>query len=204
MNNQETKYKNKYRISSTRLQSWDYSANGYYFITICTKDRQNFFGKIENETVILNESGKTAERFWLEIPQHFMNIRLDEYVIMPNHVHGILIIDNGMEIGSTPPVETRQCLVSTNVAHNELTKNGDNNNPGKKRFQNQGKNTISSIIGSYKSICTKTINKIQNDVFFGWQERFHDQIIRDENDLNNIREYIMYNPVKWETDEYYD
>lgn len=168
-------YKNKYNLESTRLQNWDYSWSGYYFITICTKEKKHFFGTVEAGKIILNEMGKIAEKFWLEIPAHFSNVTLDKFVIMPNHMHGILIID----------------------------KNKDNNiNIGINRFQNQGKNSISSIIGSYKSICTKNINKTQNEVFFAWQTRFHDHIIRDKKALDNIRKYIENNPLNWENDSY--
>lgn len=221
------KYKNKYRIDSTRLKNWDYSWNGHYFITICTKDRQTFFGNIENGIMILNDIGKIAEKFWLEIPEHFDNVILDEFVIMPDHVHGILIIDNQSadtrqdksdttaDTRQSTPVDTRQCLVS-NISDKKIsdnnqtrhclvsdknneTQNNDVINIAKKRFQNQGKKTISAMIGSYKSICTKTINKTQNEIFFAWQSRFYDRIIRNETELNNVRKYIIENPMKkWE------
>ena len=87
------KFQNKYRIESTRLKNWDYGRNAAYFITICTGDRQYFFGKIINDNMILNKSGSIAHRLWMDIPKHFPYIILDEFVVMPNHVHGILIID---------------------------------------------------------------------------------------------------------------
>jgi REP element-mobilizing transposase RayT len=108
---------------------------------------------------------------------------------MPNHVHGVLVIDK--KIKYIPLVETRQCLVSTNC------------DTKVNRFQNQGKQTISSIIGSFKSICTKKINKIQNQTFFGWQPRFYDHIIRNEKSLNAIRQYIRDNPINWCEDKLY-
>ncbi len=83
-------YRNKYRIDSTRLKGWDYSSPGYYFITICTKDRECFFGEIIKEKMYLSEIGEIAHRYWAEIPNHFNNVVLDEFVIMPNHVHGII------------------------------------------------------------------------------------------------------------------
>ena len=87
------KFQGKYRIASARLQSWDYGANGAYFITICTKNRKHFFGEIENHQMILNDIGKLAEKYWIEIPSHFPFIELGNFVVMPNHTHGILIID---------------------------------------------------------------------------------------------------------------
>ena len=96
-NAMQNKFQNKYRISSIRLQSWDYSKNGAYFITICTKNRQHFFGKIENDIMQLSEIGKLAEQYWLEIPNHFPFIELGNFIVMPNHFHGLLIINNSVE-----------------------------------------------------------------------------------------------------------
>ena len=76
-----------------RLKYYDYSQVGWYFVTVCTQNRYHHFGKIKNEKMILNEIGKIAEKYWIEIPKHFPNIELDEYIIMPNHIHGIIIID---------------------------------------------------------------------------------------------------------------
>jgi len=91
------KFKNKYRISSTRLQSWDYRNKGAYFITICTANRNHFFGDVENGEMQLNEIGQLADKFWKEIPDHFPFVKLGNFVIMPDHTHGILIIDKPVE-----------------------------------------------------------------------------------------------------------
>ena len=88
------KFRNKYRIPTTRLQNWDYSSNGYYFVTVCTKDKKEFFGEIANNEMCFSEIGKIVQKYWLEIPNHFPFVMLDEYKIMPNHVHGIVIIKN--------------------------------------------------------------------------------------------------------------
>lgn len=87
------KYKNKYRIASTRLQTWDYGSNAAYFVTICTKNRQHFFGKIRNGKMQLSDIGRMAHKYWNEIPEHFPFVKLDAFVVMPNHVHGVIIID---------------------------------------------------------------------------------------------------------------
>jgi len=208
-------YKGKYRIPSTRLQMWDYSRDGWYFVTICVDDHQCFFGEIENEKMILNNIGKLAEKYWLEIPNHFVDVKLDYFVVMPNHVHGIIVIEKeNVDENNTPTIamnnepqkindrcishtKTRQCLVSTD--HVPADKN-INKNIGATRFQNQGKNTISSIVGSYKSICTKMINKLPNESLFVWQHRFYDEIIRNEIALKEIRQYIDENPLRWDID----
>lgn len=87
-------FKNKYRVESLRLKNWDYSSNGKYFITINTQNSKNYFGKIINKKVILNNIGKIAEKYWKEIPNKFQNAIIDEFIIMPNHIHGIIIINN--------------------------------------------------------------------------------------------------------------
>ena len=87
-------YKGKYRIESTRLKNWDYSRNGNYFITICTLNREHFFGEVINGRMVLSEVGRFAEMFWSEIPEHFPYSSLDAFVIMPNHIHGIVVIDH--------------------------------------------------------------------------------------------------------------
>lgn len=90
------KFKQKYTIKLARLQNYDYSQNGMYFVTICAKDRERFFGEIENGKMILSDTGKITQQFWQEIPKHFSFVNLDEYIVMPNHIHGILEIINGI------------------------------------------------------------------------------------------------------------
>ncbi len=190
----QNKFKNKYRIPSARLQTWDYSNNGAYFITICTQNREHFFGNIQNGIMQLSEIGKLAEQYWFEIPNHFPFVELGNFVVMPNHVHGILIINkiDNPTLSSTESVETRHCLVSTINLNTTI---------GSSRFQNQGKNTISSIVGSYKSIVTKTSRQTHPN--FGWQTRFHDHIIRNSKSFNIIQNYIFENPLKWKNDKFY-
>ena len=100
-----TLYKNKYRIESTRLPTYDYSSNGYYFVTICTHKKHCYFGKIINAKMQLSQVGKIAQKHWQEIPEHFDGVDIDEYVIMPNHVHGIIVINK--------PRRDVACYVST-------------------------------------------------------------------------------------------
>jgi putative transposase len=106
----QNKFQNKYRIPSSRLQTWDYGTNGAYFITICTQNREHFFGIVQNGTVQLSEIGKISERLWIEIPNQFPFIELGNFVVMPNHVHGILIINKIV----SPSVETR-FIASNNI-----------------------------------------------------------------------------------------
>lgn len=198
------KFQNKYRIASARHQHWDYGWNAAYFVTICTKAREHFFGEIINEVMELSEIGKLAEKFWLEIPKHFSFVELDAFVVMPNHVHGIILI-NKPDNDSVNPVETRHCgrdkacLVSTNPEPH-IPPSPDKT-IGQERFQNQGKNTLSSIIGSYKSVLTKFARQIHAD--FAWQTRFHDHIIRNHESHEQIKHYIFNNPQNWKDDTFY-
>lgn len=176
------KMKNKNR-RSPRLSKWDYSSSGKYFITICTDNSYHFFGNITNGIMHLSEIGKVVHKYWLEIPDHFLHVQLDEFVIMPNHLHGIIIIDN--------PVSADADFVRTGHALSLR-----HNKPRKPR--SPGKNTISAMAGSFKSAVSKWCK--ENKHSFGWQSRFHDHILRDINELQRIRDYIINNPANWDMD----
>ena len=113
-----TLFKNKYRIESARLKGWDYRNPGYYFVTICTRGRNHYFGKVEGEDVRLSAMGEIAAQCWAETPQHHAGIELDEWVIMPNHAHGIVVI-----VETLRSVETVHCTVSTvgTAAKNQMS-----------------------------------------------------------------------------------
>lgn len=199
-------FKNKYRIDSTRLVSWDYGWDAAYYITICTQKREHYFGDIVNKKMNLSRAGIIADICWNEIKNHAANIQLGEYIIMPNHIHGILILDGNKTVGeseanhdSNNPVETRHVLSLPDNA-----KQGENEfyPLSHKRFRNPGKNTISSIIGSYKSAVSKYTHRF--GIPFAWQARFYDRIIRDEDSLAQISDYIRNNPFNWELDTWFN
>jgi REP element-mobilizing transposase RayT len=220
------KFQNKYRIPSARLQSWDYGANGAYFITICTAHREHYFGEIVDipvetpklgvstvPTMQLNEIGKLAEQFWMEIPNHFPFIELGNFVVMPNHVHGILIIDkndNGLvdSVDSVDSVvETPNLGVSTEKPNANVNVNANTNADANKTNRTAAAsekwkpNTIGSIVNQYKRICTINARKIHAD--FEWQTRFYDHIIRDSAEFERIQNYIANNPLNWKDDKFY-
>ena len=176
-------YKGKYRIESTRLEEWDYSSSGYYFVTICTNNMECVLSRITDGKVVLTGIGNIAKRHWLEIPEHFKNVELDEFIIMPNHMHGIVIIENQHCRDAINGVSTDGGGITR--AHNPML----------------SENSLSKIIRWYKGRCTFEINKIQNTIHFAWQPRFYDHIIRNEKLLQKIREYIHNNPLKWDIDE---
>ncbi|NWF89291.1 MAG: transposase [Ignavibacteriaceae bacterium] len=166
---------------SIRLREYDYSEPNWYYVTICTYDRKNLFGDIKNSKMVLNDFGKFVNEEWLRTKELRKNIDLDEYVIMPNHFHGILIIERR---------DTARC-VPTSIND-------------KRKFGEMQPGSLSAIIRSFKSAVTKRINELKNvqgkEV---WQKGFYEHIIRNEHDLYNIRKYIGLNPFKWEIDEYY-
>jgi REP element-mobilizing transposase RayT len=177
-------FKNKFRIESARWQEWDYRNEGAYFITICTGQRICYFGECNNGKMDLTEAGGIAEENWTAIPDHFQHVSLGEYQVMPNHVHGIIIIND-------PPVETLQCNVSTggNEFMSEISpKSG----------------SVSAIIRSYKSACSKTIRQQYPKLNFQWQSRFHDRVIRNKKEYDRIENYIVQNPENWHRDKYFN
>lgn len=203
MNN---KFQNKYRIPSSRLKNWDYGKNGAYFITICTGNREHFFGEIvsinDENKMCYNEIGMLANEFWAEIPKHFPFVELGNYQVMPNHIHGILIIDKKNEVDDViyDVVETLQSVDVETLQCNVSTGNGIKNEQMAKISPKPG--TISTIMRSYKSVVTKNAHYIHAD--FDWQERFHDHIIRDSESFERIQNYIENNVANWKDDKFYN
>ncbi len=170
-----TLYKNTFRIESTRLKGYDYSQPGEYFITICTHNHECIFGILAEEEMKLSHIGMIAKNCWENIPNHFHNVELDEFIVMPNHIHGIIICENNIRRDAINRVSTGGITKTNNpmLSHNSL----------------------SNIIRQYKSRVSHEIHKTQPD--FAWQPRFYEHIIRDERDLQNTRDYIVNNPIKW-------
>lgn len=200
---------NKFRNGSLRLQWWDYGWDAAYFITICTKNRENYFGKIMNGKMQLSQVGVIADVLWHEIKNHAKNIELGEFVVMPNHIHGIIILEGNKPTwtmdSNDRPVGSRHALSPQSIPQQStdgLIDEPNTSEPektfGQKRFQNQGRNTISSIVGSYKSAVTKHANRLKLE--FGWQSLFYDHIIRDHQSFERISNYIKNNPGNWKDD----
>jgi len=178
-------YKNKYRIPSARLQSWDYRWCASYFITICTQKRLHCFGEIVDGEIQLSHIGILADVFWYEIINHTKNIILGEYVVMPNHVHGILNI-----VGSNNVVDPVEKTLHATSLRDERDE--------KMALISPKSDSISAIIRSYKSAITKHAHRLGYE--FAWQTRFHDHIIRSEKSYNQITEYVINNPQNWKND----
>jgi len=166
----------KHNRHSLRLQEYDYTREGAYFVTVCLKDRACLFGDISDGKMVLNDAGLTAEKCWKDIPAHFPHIELDEFVVMPNHVHGIIALHDGRGTACRAPTV--------------------------ERFGKSVTGSLPTIIRSFKSAVTKCYNASNNVLGYRiWQRNYYEHVIRDDASLNLIRQYIMDNPSRWAEDE---
>ncbi len=182
----------KHHRRSIRLRGYDYSQPGWYFVTIVTHKRQNIFGRVANGQMVLNDAGEIVKTEWLKTREIRGNIKLDAFVIMPNHIHGIIVIMDNFAGAycNTPPLHYR---------HTPLQQHRHAVTP----FQSPSK-TIGAIVRGFKSAATKQINQIRNTPGMPvWQRNYWDHIIRNERELNRIRNYIINNPKKWNDDRFF-
>ena len=197
------KYQTKFRIKSNRLTSWDYTTAWWYYVTINTFNHKEYFGKIKNGKMELNEIGKIAEEELLLTPKLREYVELDDYVIMPNHIHAIIIINESVNI-----VETCRGMSENhgNIINNRrdvaryISTNVDEQTENYYSKISPNPKSLSAIVRSYKSAFTKQIHKIGINNF-KWQSNFYDRIIRNETELFNIRKYIKQNPPKWDLEK---
>ena len=157
---------------SIRLPAFDYASPGAYFVTVCTYGRRRLFGEVAAGEMRLNPFGLVAEECWRAIPDHFGHVALDAFVVMPNHIHGIIVL-----------VEARHAA------------------PRQEFFGKPVAGSISTIVRSFKSAATRCINEMQGAPGAAiWQRNYYEHIIRDETDWSRIREYIQMNPARWQED----
>ena len=184
-----------------RLQGYNYCWDGLYFITICTKGRLAYFGQVVEGEMRLSAAGTIARDRWLQIPLHHPQVSLGEFVVMPNHVHGIIGIETPVKLRTPVTPASNVESAAENSSHsvkNQLMK-----------YLSPMSGSTSRIIGSYKSACSRQINQECNGQFrhfsepFAWQPRFHDRIIRNQQELKHIEDYIVSNPANWAADCFY-
>lgn len=194
---------------SIRLQGYDYSRAGAYFITICTQNRECLFGDIADGKIALNPFGEIATGQWRAIPDRFPDVGTDEFVVMPNHIHGIVIIDVGATLAVALPLAgdknttNESCPLTPDggVTGTVNRATGTNN-----RATARVAPTIGNIVGAYKSICYRECLAWINNHERGrrldrlWQRNYWEHVIRNEMELSHIREYIRNNPARWEGD----
>ncbi len=167
---------------SIRFKGYDYTQAGLYFITICCQNRACLFGEIENGKMMLNDAGAIANDCWLNIPNHFPNAILHEYVIMPNHVHGIIEL-----VGANHHSPKNVSVIGDNRAKNVSPLRS----PSK---------TVGSVVRGFKIGVTKWMRQ-NTDTFYIWQRNYWEHIIRDDKSHENISQYIINNPTKWNNDK---
>ncbi|KAA3646209.1 MAG: transposase [Chloroflexi bacterium] len=168
---------------SHRLPHYDYSQAGAYFVTVCAYNRVAILGEVIDESVKLSPIGEIVQNAWEEIPAHFETVELDEFVVMPNHMHGIIWIreDSSNRVGAQHAAPLQKT-------------DRPNVKPG----------SLGAIMRSFKAAATKRINALGPDACQRvWQRGYYDHVLRDDEDLHNHRKYILDNPPKWTLDEYY-
>jgi REP element-mobilizing transposase RayT len=162
---------------------------GAYFVTICTRDRECLFGQIVDEVMRLNDAGAIARRCWEEIPDHFPSVELDAFVIMPNHVHGITVIHRRGEASAIPP------HVSEEQPRSDAS-------PLQQRPNDTQPRSLSAIVQNFKSVSTRKMNAARGSPGTSvWQRGYYEHVVRNEDELKAIREYILGNPARWNEDE---
>ena len=184
---------NIHHRKSIRLKGYDYSQAGLYFITICTHNRQCLFGEIVHNEMVVNDFGHIADRHWEKLSERFQNFELDVFQIMPNHMHGIILLTNPVGAGFTPapidgatvPIDGPTVGATARVAP-----------------------TVGGIVGAYKSLVSNECLEIFKQKFPGdymgklWQRNYHEHIIRDEQSYHRIANYIINNPQNWKNDKF--
>jgi putative transposase len=163
---------------SIRLKGFNYTQPAAYFVTICTQERACFFGDVVDGEMQLNDAGHAVQASWNELPARFQSVVLDAFVVMPNHIHGIVIVG-------------AQFIAPTNAtpAPSDGTGQGAINRAP----------TLGEIVRTYKAASTRLIRRTVNPDF-AWQRNYYEHVIRNEESLNRIRQYILDNPARWAFD----
>ncbi len=190
---------------SLRLKGYDYAEDGAYFITICVQGRARLFGEIEQEKMRLNDAGRMIERWWLEVGRKFHNIKIDKYVIMPNHFHGIIIIVDHDQ--SIPDATAPGTMVGADLCVCPKTRGSPGAPIGAPQPPHQQPPTQKTNIAPWFKIMTTNeyIREVKRQGWPPfcarlWQRNYYEHIIRDESSLRRIQKYIQDNPARWAFD----
>ncbi|MBZ0201506.1 MAG: transposase [Ignavibacteria bacterium] len=180
-----------------RLKGFDYSSNNGYFVTICVHNHHHLFAEIKNEESVLSASGTMISKWWGELDDKFPEIVLDQFIIMPNHIHGIIFLFNEHLVG-----DDLRVVPENKPVPDDLRVVPDRIVPG--NSEKQTRISLSRVIQWFKTMTTNEyIRGVKENIYppfdkHLWQRSFYDRIIRNEKELENIRNYILYNPLKWE------
>jgi putative transposase len=163
---------NVHHRQSIRLKGYDYTQAGFYFVTLCAYERECLFSNVVKGEMVLNAFGKIVEDYWQALPHHFERVQLDAFVVMPNHLHGLILIDSEVKHSSSSS--------SSGTARDSL----------------------SAIIQNFKSVPTRKVNQEREvSGWHLWQRNYYEHIVRNEVDLRRIRKYVADNPLKWDLDQ---
>jgi putative transposase len=185
----------KHHRRSIRLKGYDYSSEGAYYVTIVTQGRECLFGEIINGEMYLNKYGEIVQKWWNEIPIHFSNVEIEAFVIMPNHVHGIIFITTERRGEVVSPHDNPNKNIQDAYVDG-INKQGGETPPLRKP-------TLGQIVAYFKYQSTKDMNRIETDkaITKFWQRNYYEHIIRHEKDLQNKTDYIEANPLLWDEDD---
>jgi REP element-mobilizing transposase RayT len=197
------------RRRSPRLPGYDYARPGGYFITICTFGREPLLGQVVDDDILLNAFGEVVETCWNHLPDHYPHIQLDAFVVMPNHIHGIVfLVDNDVGQSDQEPNASTDVGAGLRPARPIPTKS-EAALPSPSSIKHPSKPTSSrhplpETVRAFKSFSSRRINESRGSPGAPvWQRSFYEHIIRDEDELYRIRKYIVNNPIRWATDQYY-
>ena len=186
---------------SIRLQGWDYTWPGAYFVTIVTYGREMLFGDMGNGEMRLSPFGRVADTMWRHIPRHVLHVRMNEFVVMPNHLHGIVCItdDGGVGARHSPAPSSRSTPLLSRGTEVGCRTIVDGNASPLRHGAKPG--SLGAIVGNFKSITARRINRMRHTSNSPvWQRNYYEHIVRNERELNAIREYIRLNPSRWAED----
>jgi putative transposase len=192
------------RRKSIRLKHYDYSQAGAYFITVCTHDRQCLFGEIQNGNMRLNQFGQMVADCWLDLPHHYPHIELHDYVVMPNHFHGIVVIVDTVRAGFKPARTEPLQSARTESAMVGAGFKPASTNPAPTNPTPTGRHGLPEIVRALKTFSARRINEYRNTPGISvWQRNYYEHIIRNEAAYWKIADYIQTNPQRWLEDTYY-
>jgi REP element-mobilizing transposase RayT len=183
----------KHHRRSIRLSGYDYRSPGAYFVTLCIQGGECLLGEVVDGEMRLSEWGEIASHYWMRIPDHVNHVQLDAWVVMPNHLHGIIVIVSG---GEASPGRSASAYDPTpggaRPQGKDIARDASPLQPG----------SLGAIVGNYKSVSTRRINRVRGTpgIRF-WQRNYWEHIIRNEQSLNRIRQYIQSNPARWGEDQ---
>ena len=190
------------RRRSIRLLGYDYTQPGAYFVTICAHERQHLFGEVVDGQMRLSSAGRVVDWYWRRLPQHFPHVRLDAHMVMPNHAHVILWIVDAVGATHSPTISGQTVnVVPTDGPDQTQRVLGNASSPLRPNGPAPG--SVGAIIGNFKSVTTRRINKMNHTPGDPvWQRNFYERIVRNERALHAIRQYIADNPARWHLDRY--